>query len=187
MHLCKSLCAIAVAASSATATQAAAPAYAGTLGSGTFMGTVAADSGPSGSPELWSFWQFSAPFMASVSITVTPDSAGFDPFIAVWYGQESNTSNYFDMTSGSMNTVFVASADGLTPFGPAGVGAPAGLGFVNDYGAGRFVLAIADYADGVGNGALGYTITASVPEPETYALMLAGLALVGAMVRRRAA
>jgi hypothetical protein len=187
MHLCKSLCAIAVAALSVTVAQAAAPVYAGTLGSGTFMGTVAADSGPSSSPELWSFWQFSAPFMASVSITVKPDSPGFDPFIAVWYGQENDTSKYFDMTSGAMNTVFVASADGLTPFAPAGIDAPAGLSFINDYGSDRFVLAIADYADGVGYGPLAYTITASVPEPETYALMLAGLGLVGAMVRRRAA
>lgn len=35
------------------------------------------------------------------------------------------------------------------------------------------------------NGALNYTVAVAVPEPETYGLMLAGLALVGAAARRR--
>ena len=47
--------------------------------------------------------------------------------------------------------------------------------------------AIADYKDEMGFGQLGYTITAAVPEPETYAMLLAGLGLIGVAARRRAA
>ena len=36
------------------------------------------------------------------------------------------------------------------------------------------------------DGGIGYLSVAAVPEPETYALFLAGLALVGAVARRRA-
>ena len=39
----------------------------------------------------------------------------------------------------------------------------------------------------MGFGQLGYTITAAVPEPETYAMLLAGLGLIGVAARRRAA
>lgn len=37
----------------------------------------------------------------------------------------------------------------------------------------------------VADGDIGIGVTASVPEPESYALMLAGLGLVGFAVRRR--
>lgn len=53
---------------------------------------------------------------------------------------------------------------------------------------GKYYLMIANEAD-IAGGVVGktalYEISAPVPEPETYALMLAGLGLVGFMVRRR--
>jgi hypothetical protein len=86
----------------------------------------------------------------------------------------------------SVNSMFVAGADG-TPSNPfAGAGEAASVTFTNIFGRGPFVLAIADYTDSVGSGQLGYTITATVPEPETYALLLAGLGLIGVAARRRA-
>ncbi|MBA2659075.1 MAG: PEP-CTERM sorting domain-containing protein [Nitrosospira sp.] len=44
---------------------------------------------------------------------------------------------------------------------------------------------------GIANGSLGGPISVSsvsaIPEPETYAMLLAGLGMIGAMVRRRTA
>lgn len=167
--------------------QAAAPTISGQFGSGSTAGTVAAESYSFiGGAENWSFWTFKADFMSEVSITVTPTDPTLDVIFGIWYGVESDTANYFDISSASATTMFVTGADG-TPSNPfAGAGEAASASFFNDYGNGLFVLAIADYSDNVGVGQLGYTITASVPEPETYALLLAGLGLIGAAARRRA-
>ncbi|MEF7617520.1 PEP-CTERM sorting domain-containing protein [Aquincola sp. MAHUQ-54] len=185
MRLFQRLTALAWCALAAGAVHAAPVGYAGTLGSGTFVGTVAAESGPWGGAENWSFWQFTVPFLTEATITVTPTDAAFDPVIAAWYGAEGDTAAYANLFSGSANGVLVAAADGIGPYLPGGAGEPASISFQNLYGNGSFVLAIADYADGVGAGPLGYTITAAVPEPETCALMLAGIGLVAAMGRRR--
>lgn len=168
-----------------TGAQAAAPVINGQFGTGSTAGTVAAESYSFfGGAENWSFWTFKADFMSDVSITVTPTDAMLDVIFGVWYGVESDTGNYVDLTISSMNTVFVAGADG-TPSNPfAGPGEPASVSFLNEYGNGLFVLAVADYSDNLGSGPLGYTIAASVPEPDTYALLLAGLGLIGAAVRR---
>jgi hypothetical protein len=170
------------------AAQAAPIVFSGTLGAGsTTFGSVAAESGPFGGGDNWSFWQFSAPFLQPVSITVTPLSGDFDPIVGVWFGIESDTGNYFDMLSSSLNTSFVAGADGSGPFDLGGVGEPATVSFENVFGNGPFVLAIADYADGLGSGSLNYRIdvTAPIPEPQTYALMALGLALMAGVMRHR--
>lgn len=167
------------------ATHAAVPVFAGEFGSGTYSGTVAAESGPWTDGTLWSFWKFKADFLADVQITVTPLDPTLDPFIAVWYGIETDTANYFGMTGSSINTTFVTAADGLTEFSLGGAGEPAAVRFSNVYGNDFFVLAVADYADGLGVGQLGYGITAAVPEPETYAQLLAGLGLLAGVMRLR--
>lgn len=166
---------------------AAAPSITGHFGSGTVAGSVAAESySYFGGAENWSFWTFSADYFTDVTITITPTDPALDVIFGIWYGVEGDTSNYYALDMSSMNTVFVAGADG-TPTNPfAGAGEAASVTFTNIYGKGPFVLAIADYNDGIGSGQLGYTITATVPEPETYALLLAGLGLIGAAARRRA-
>lgn len=51
--------------------------------------------------------------------------------------------------------------------------------------AGPYYLSISGLADGSSGGQYMLSIAAPVPEPETYALLLAGLALVGFVARRR--
>jgi len=169
------------AALTASAAHAAAPVFSGQLG--VYVGSVAAESGPFGDGTSWSFWKFLAPFMNDARITVTPLDPDLDAFVAVWYGVESSTGNYFDMVSDSLNTTWVTSADA------AGMGASETVRFRNDFGNAFFTLAIADYADGVGTGQLAYQITTAgvgpVPEPEMYVLLLAGLGLVAGVARMR--
>jgi hypothetical protein len=51
-----------------------------------------------------------------------------------------------------------------------------------NYTAGNFGL-----LDGIGDNAKGFGVAAPVPEPETYAMLLAGLGMVGTIIRRRKA
>jgi hypothetical protein len=155
------------------------------LVSGDTAGSVAAESGPFGGAENWSYWTFDLEFLKKATITVTPISADFDVVIAVFYGQEADSDFYADMLSGGLTSVPVDFADGLTPF-DTGVGVPAQVRFTNTFGNAPFVLAIADYTDGLGASPLDYTISAQIPEAQTLALMLAGLGGF-ALARRRKA
>lgn len=185
----KPLAAAALAAAvqlAAPSAHATAPVYPGhyTLDS-TVAGSVAAESGPYGTPDNWSLWTFDAPFMAVVTLTITPSSPDLDLYAAVFYGTESSLAHYTDMVfNGGLSSTLVVSGDGPDPYLPAGVGQPVVLRFTNTYGSGPFVLAISDYTDGIGAGQLHYTIGA-VPEPATWALVLTSLMTVGALRRRR--
>lgn len=161
------------------AAQAAAPQYAGTFATGSTTGTVLADSGPWGTPAAWSLWTFNAPWAADVTITVAPEGSELDAVIAVFYGTEADVEHYVDLFSGGLASTLVASADAH------GNGVSESLQFNNLYGGDTFVLAIADYTDGLGQGALGYGIAAQVPEPASWALLVGGLALLSHRARRR--
>ncbi|WP_294637764.1 hypothetical protein [uncultured Aquabacterium sp.] len=97
----KPLAAAALAAAvqlAAPSAHATAPVYQGhyTLDS-TVAGSVAAESGPYGTPDNWSLWTFDAPFMAVVTLTITPSSPDLDLYAAVFYGTESSLAHYTDM------------------------------------------------------------------------------------------
>lgn len=170
------------------------PAYAGHLDFGGIgTGAVTADSGPFGTPELWSFWTLnvpftseSVPFSAPVTITVRRLVADLDPVIGVWLGQESDTANYFDMASDALTSTWYGMGDDELPANVGtGPGGDARVSFTATL-PGTYVVAVADYAfNGSSGGELPYQITAAIPEPETYALMLAGLGLVGWAASRR--
>ncbi len=154
--------------------------YAGDLGSGGSATDAAApDSGPFGTPELWDFWTVSAPFGARVTVSVRRLVANFDPVFGVWFGEETDTGNYFDMFSDSATTVWFGFGDDeLAANVAGGPGGDALLSFTA-IAAGTYVIGVADHTfTPTTGGNLPYLITAAVPEPSTALLLLGGLAAV---------
>ncbi len=105
--------------------------------------------------------------------TVTPTFTGFPS------GVTSGTySHLFDMTatSGSWNNAFITANGGTTAtaFSALLAGLDSGKAYLNIH------------TTSVSGGEIrGFLVAAPVPEPETYGMLLAGLALVGTMARRR--
>jgi hypothetical protein len=76
----------------------------------TQTGTVAPGDNTS-NPNGWSFWQFLGNAGDSTTLTVRRLVGELDPAFGVWFGTESNISNYLSIFSSSANTQLVASAD----------------------------------------------------------------------------
>lgn len=108
-------------------------------------------------------------------VNVYQTNAAFDIFVA---GTEE--SDYADRTiAGIIGFSFVP--NNLSPINP---GLTSFTQIIRtdarEYTAGNFGL-----LNGYGDNATGFGVAAPVPEPETYAMLLAGLGMVGTIIRRR--
>lgn len=172
----------------ATPAQAVPVSYVGSLApSGSVTDFATPDSGPFADASGWRFWTFNATFGQSVSIVVQRLVAALDPVIGVWFGQETDTDNYFgSMTTDSLFTTNVGFGDDELPANVAG--GPAGDALVSFIApaSGTYVLAVADSTfTPTQISQLGYRVSLSVPEPGSLALI--GIAAFGALALRRRA
>ena len=155
---------------------AAPVAYQGEFGFGG-NGTGSLDVASPYDTSAWQFWTFEALVGQNVSVTITGLDAGLDIVAAVWFGQEGDTNNYFDMISDSLSTTWYGQGDDW--FGP-----DARIDFLS-LGTGTYVVAVSTYE--LAAAGSGYAISVAVPEPETYALMGLGLGALALVARRRRA
>lgn len=168
---------------SGAAAHAAPISYAGHLGlGGSAIGSVDADTGPWTDGSGWQFWTFNANLFDQVTITVERLSADLDPVFGVWFGQEADTSAYFDMSSDSLASTWIGMGDDELPaFTVGGLGGDGKLEFTS-YTSGTFVIAVADHLLTPGGlSDMPYRVTVAVPEPETYAQLVAGMLLLGGL------
>ncbi|MFO0947443.1 MAG: PEP-CTERM sorting domain-containing protein [Planctomycetota bacterium] len=160
--------------------------YEGDLsGYGSGTGAVAGDSHPT--PSLWSYWTYTGLAGDMLRVTVRRTDGALDPIFAIWFGEETDTDDFFDMFSDGVNATRIADADDeLPPALPGPYGDPTHF-FILPFD-GTYTIAIGDHtADSTPTlPLLGYTITASVPEVNSMVLLSSGAGLFWLVRRRRA-
>lgn len=123
--------------------------------------------------ERFSAYDFSS--LGATAVSVYQTDAAFGTFIV-----GSEKSDYADRTnSGVIGFSFVP--NGLSKINPGTTSFTQIIRTnARNYQPGNFGL-----LDGIGDNAAGFAPAAAVPEPETYAMLLAGLGLMGTIARRR--
>jgi hypothetical protein len=164
--------------------QAAPVTYAGTLtpGSSVVGDANHAPGGPFSSPDLWTFYTFTATANQLLDVVVRRTTGDLDPFFGLWFGQESDTLAYFDMVSSSTSSSWLGFADDELPPLFAGPGGDAELTFLTP-GTGAYVIAVAGLSATGSALADSFVITVAPPgqvsEPASTALLAFALAVLG--------
>lgn len=97
---------------------------------------------------------------------------GISPYYGTGVRTDTVTSDYSGYTGGFTVSIDLTGGDWLSPNGTAD------FSFLSISGSSQLISASLDYS--------AVQVAAPVPEPETYAMMLAGLAALGMMKRRKA-
>lgn len=180
-------CMAAAAAVSATALGSAhAVSYEGTLVNGaTLEGTIGGFSWDDEDAAQADFWLFSGTAGDTITVSVTRSVAGLDPAMSLYFGTTTAEGSQFLNDSDWGGMVYLASADDETDH-PGPGGDPSFAAFVLP-STGDYTVAIGGFSS-LTSGPYGYTVGLSVtpvPEPASVAMLLAGLAVMGAVARRR--
>jgi len=175
-----------VAASTLSSTAASAATFNGSLTNGqTQTGTVAPGNNI-GNSNGWSFWQFLGDAGDTATLTVRRLAGGLDPAFGVWFGTESNISNYSSIFSNSANTPLVASADDELPPAISGPFGDPQTGFTLG-STGLYTIAVSSFASSPSNDPFPYSITlnGSGATPVPTPALLPGLIGLGVGVLRK--
>jgi len=151
----------------------------------TQTGTVAPGDNTS-NPNGWSFWQFLGNAGDSTTLTVRRLVGELDPAFGVWFGTESNISNYLSIFSSSANTQLVASVDdNLSPAISGPFGDPQAAFTLGQTGV--YTVAVSSFASSPSSDPFPYSITlnGSGATPVPTPALLPGLIGLGMGVLRK--
>jgi hypothetical protein len=118
---------------------------------------------------------------------VNPDNSSFDPFLVVWDSLGNKVAFNDDISGANWNSFLNLGvmADGFYTFTIGNSpNAPLGNNFSDGFGVPSGFDLTMLYPNKA-NGEWHVVVTGVVPEPETWAMLLAGLAIVGSVARRR--
>jgi hypothetical protein len=179
-----------VAIGTVNSAQAAAITFSGTLTDGETQTDFVQPGNNINNPSGWDFWRFFGNTGDVATVTVRRLVGSLDPALGVWFGTETDTSNYTSLFSNSANTPLVDSADDeLPPAVPGRFGDPSTTFTLANTG--FYTVGVSSFASDFSTEPLAYQISltgSGVPVPEPGSVMgivVLGTLGAGSMLKRK--